>query len=343
MAEHATGTHDLLFAHLDMWVNMRALLASPWFAHGTHMVTPHRGLGFFRRAACIPLQKMRECTEINATCGFRRHNCTMVKCAGTVWPWFGRSDRTCVAKADHINSRAAACRARECKPHSTNATDLECCAPRVHECCVGWSDLVFLPSRAHTAFRALSAAFSGRSHFAALFAEVAIPTMLNAIAADGRGGGGGGERRAGGDGLLSPSSPPPLRWSPMLGCTGGCCSPASGLSRVYAPLHGRGNASDSRDPVETPPCAHKVALQYARSLRCADESGALPVPLESSAMLPAPERVVETEAGRSEWSLISDGDFERWGCSPPKRGQGPDWTGCAFNDFGLPRRRRAQS
>ena len=44
LADHATGDRHLLFAHGDMWLDLRALLASPWLQEGRTMVTPSHGL-----------------------------------------------------------------------------------------------------------------------------------------------------------------------------------------------------------------------------------------------------------------------------------------------------------
>ena len=139
---------------------------------------------------------MLACRPINFTnFGFnkRNHSPDLLRCGDVAWEWFMEAQPQCLKAA---------------------------LAQNISHCCIGWSDALFLPQQSHARFRELVRAFQG------VFHEVAIPTILNAIAA------GGG-----------------ARWAPSLPCLGSCCStsPRRSCRRSASP------ATSSRRNIEARP------------------------------------------------------------------------------------------
>lgn len=195
VARHATGEHHLLFAHADMWFNLRAVLRASWFQAGHAALTPHAGLAdrlrpADRRAAfgpvCVSQAQLRRC---NTSTGHFKGAVKAYTCSGHRpgepgdgrdelhrWYWW---DRDGESESVHCNRLARQLGLREC--------------------CYGWVDLLFLPARAHAPFRRLARQMS------AIFHEVAIPTILNQLRHE--------------DG----PAPSKVWWKPSLDCVGGCC------------------------------------------------------------------------------------------------------------------------
>jgi len=259
---YATGQYDLLFMHADMWVNVAALMQTTEYQSGRVMMSPIAAgtqleqanarrsseqpmaiastsrpvitssrpsssstgastsgtitadpdddgrtesvaQAFSARPTCVPLAAMRNCTRV-------RHgaNAWWQRCGNSTWSWWKTSHTTCL-------------RAAEAWP---SASPLK---PRA--CCYGWSDLLFLPAKVHEAYRGLAHAFRRTFH------EVAIPTILNALA--------------------SPSTG--YRWAPdATTCLGGCC----------ARLPWNQNTQHAV-------CAHRIALQEMAKFGSGNERG----------------------------------------------------------------------
>jgi hypothetical protein len=175
IAYFADSTSDLLFMHADMWVNVRAVSKAAAHPSGASIaLTPLNGLrmrGEPVRDTCIPLEAMR------TTCHGHQGNVT---CMGHTWhcalyaPHRFRDDACFRLPASHTRAvvfhRGVMCA-------GWSASHLTC--PRaaaragIAACCIGWSDLLYLPVHAQAAFRSLS------SFFVQVFHEVALPTILH--------------------------------------------------------------------------------------------------------------------------------------------------------------------
>ena len=242
----ARGRRHLLFVHGDMWLNMRALLRSAWLYDARHIVTANQGVAgmlqapqgnensvvnapeaTIREPVCLPIAELLTCSPISVTgCGLRNITCTRLRCSGTVWNWFFDSHLAC---------------ARAARLHN------------VSECCVAWSDVLFLPRHVHGAFRTMAKAFWE------VFHEVAIPTILNAIArrvppptvrgsrgsSDRKGVGVGGSTFKATDAPANQSMHTCTPWMPVLDCAGGCCEDVL----TFSPA------------VRARPCAHRMRLE----------------------------------------------------------------------------------
>ena len=173
IAALADGTADLLFTHMDGFVNASML---PLLRRHNETATPAGGLSLHGQPvepACISLDSLAHCSgdakSANVTCG------------GRTWAWWSHSHIHCLAASSALG---------------------------IKECCYGWSDLVYLPAHTQAAFRRLAAGASGlvatariartpavtleqagslaalqpaSTDMRAVFHEVAIPTILNAM------------------------------------------------------------------------------------------------------------------------------------------------------------------
>ena len=154
----ATGEADLLFVHMDMYVNMRLLESLPWFANGTASATPASGIPWdmnrdvnftSHKTVCIDAAMVPHCVPVNVTCGYGAgHSCCMMDCGGVIWQWWSNSLHYC-----HVGAKEGGFR----------------------QCCFGWSDFVFVPRQKHTLLRRILTHLWGAMH------DVSIPTALNAL------------------------------------------------------------------------------------------------------------------------------------------------------------------
>ena len=216
IAQLLDGTSDVIFAHADMWLNISAIvgLLTRENAHSSKTAMPFSGLmmrGMPVESACVPLTTMSKChgRSGNVTCGDR------------TWHWWMGSQTSCPEAAQRSGLSA---------------------------CCYGWADLLYLPWRAHAAFRALSDVFRE------VFHEVAIPTMLH------------GMQQA------TTRWGPPVPWLQAgFSCAGSCCSNVNGWTR--APISvidergtQRGRHRSRDEPRPSLMCAHKVSLPAIRDM-----------------------------------------------------------------------------
>jgi len=104
-----------------------------------------------------------------------------------------------------------------------------------NQCCFGWSDLVYLPASTHKRFRSMAWAFQG------VFHEVALPTILHALAYDG------------------------VAMLAFVDCTGGCCWDLEWLSVGGALCHHRVMLEQDADAREHLPCAGGKGDDYFRA------------------------------------------------------------------------------
>lgn len=155
----------VLFAHGDMWINVRRGFGQPLSALWT--IEPNPPLRCYDTAS-------RE---------FQQGS-----------PWYHDSKSKCSAAVQSLNERV---------------------------CCLGWSDLFYLPSRHVRPFRRLAVAM--RTHL--VHHEVAIPTLIHTL-----------HSRTGTD------------WR-KISCSGSCCTTMRVFGRGYSP-HFEGPAV----------CAHKINL-----------------------------------------------------------------------------------
>lgn len=190
IAQYATGERDLLYTHMDMFVNvsminfMRRQNATISPAHGLQMGSERV------ESWCMPRQHLQNCTGAQQPGSPRT-------CNGRTWWWWSQADVTCRVAARALN---------------------------LDVCCYGWADFVWLPAHAHRTFRRLAtggssleplatnarlghrllrgAARYNRDDFREVMHEVAIPTILHHMQAEpwGR-----------------------VRWR-RLDCEGSCCS-----------------------------------------------------------------------------------------------------------------------
>ena len=149
IASFTDGSSDLLYMHSDFWVNVRGLLRGGWL--GANSVLPDastsdwprtraRGLPPMAPQDCLPLEAMAQCTGRNGniTCGGNR-----------TWAWWSGSHHLCHQAALSVGAS---------------------------HCCYGWSDMLYLPAAAHTAYKAMA-----EGAFANVFHEVAIPTIMRRL------------------------------------------------------------------------------------------------------------------------------------------------------------------
>lgn len=179
LAKFATGKSHLLYVHGDMWVNIATFMRQQFYQSGRIALTPSNRAadGFLSDVArpaaksrypsedgdpipnsgpdCVPLELMQNCSAVPHWCGPQRnHYCPRQRCGQHAWLWWQRSHESCPAAASNRLVRG-----------------------RVRACCIGWSDLIFLPASMHRTFRVLAGVFAG------VFHEVALPTILNALPA----------------------------------------------------------------------------------------------------------------------------------------------------------------
>ena len=146
----------VVFAHFDMWLNVRVLDQLP-----TYAVWALKG-GLYRHARCAP----RDDIFWRANGGFGSVGKYLASSHpnGGACPDVPLPELTVAAEA-HMAARNAAITP---KPIIVGAQ-------RLRTCCYGWTDLFYVPSGALLAFARLSAALSS------LHQEVAIPTALHTL------------------------------------------------------------------------------------------------------------------------------------------------------------------
>lgn len=141
IAKYATGERNILYTHADMWINLNKWKRLMHTNTSYHMMTPKMGL---LGSNYYPL------TQYHPRC----YTSNVIQ-ASREWFWHLNSKQICVDLSHSLQQRLF--------------------AKVALDCCYGWADLVYIPRRAHSAFKI------GAHVFRNLQIEVAIPTILNAI------------------------------------------------------------------------------------------------------------------------------------------------------------------